>query len=504
MDKWTRMKFMPCVPLGEDGRLVSSCKAHTDFSRYAATEGMVLLKNEGVLPIAKGNRVAVFGKAQFDWIDEVANCIPKKYSVRLLDGLHKAQDDGELEIFEGTEIFYRNYIDNHNKKLEDYSREAIEITRQMKYPQEPDIPEMLMKSAVEYTDTAIIVLCRRGAESDDRKPEDFYLSQNEKNLIDSVCENFSKVIALLNMGAQIETDWIKENDRLGAALLVGYPGMEGGFAVADVLLGKANPSGKLVDTYAKDYSDYPSSAYFNLSATETKYYEDIYVGYRYFETVPGAKEKVNYPFGFGLSYTTFDISKPEFMADDEKIYIKTVVTNTGNVAGKEVVQVYYGAPQGKLGKPARELGAFAKTKLLESGESQEISLEIKIADMASYDDYGKCAMSAYVLEKGAYCFFVGNSVRDAKKADFEYIVEEEYRIVCQLSQQAKSMRLEKRMLADGTFEELPLDTYPMMPYPKKLPFIQPKLREKRIMLIDVAEGRAEMDDFIAQLDREYM
>ncbi len=504
MKKWTRMRFQPCVPLGEDGRLASSCKAHTEFSKKAASEGVVLLKNNGVLPFGRGTKIAVFGKAQVDWINAVQNCIPAKYQITLLDALFEAKKNGEIEIFEELTDFYRNEYKNQKSEIEEYNREAIEIKRSVNDISEPNFPAELANKAAEFADAAVIVICRRGGENNDRKKEAFDLTERERMMIDGVCGRFKRVVAILNIGSQIETDWIKGNDKIGGALLVGYPGMEGGAAVLDVLLGRVNPSGKLVDTYAKKYSDYPSGAYFNISDTRTKYYEDIYVGYRYFETIPGAEKLVNYPFGFGLSYTRFEFSDISAASDGEKIYIKTTVTNVGEVPGKEVVQGYYSAPQGLLGKPARELGAFKKTKLLEPKESQTLELEIKIGDMASYDDVGKCAKSAYVLEKGNYCFYIGNSVRNTQKADFEYVVEDDFRIVEQLTEQSPSIDLEKRMKSDGTFEELPTGTLRCPPYPQRLPIIQPKLFEKRIMLIDVAEGRADMDDFIAQLDREYM
>ncbi len=504
MRKWTRMRFQPCIPLGEDGRLVSSCDKHIAFSRRAAIDGMVLLKNEGVLPFEKGRKIAVFGKAQIDWINAVQKCIPTKYEIDLLEALADAQKSGEIEVFEDITDFYRKEYEKQKTEIEAYNRETIEVKKSVNDITEPEFPTAIADKAAEIADTAVIVICRCGGENNDRKVETFELTENERLMIEGVCSRFKKVVALLNIGSPIETDWIKENDQMGAALLVGYPGMEGGAAVCDVLLGKVNPSGKLVDTYAKKYTDYPSSAYFNISDTQTKYYEDIYVGYRYFETIPGANKSVNYPFGFGLSYTDFEFSDISATADDEKIHIKATVKNIGKVSGKEVLQVYYSAPQGKLGKPVRELGAFKKTRLLAPNESQTIELEIKISDMASYDDLGKCAKSAYILEKGSYSFYIGNSVRNTKKADFEYEVKEDFRVTLQLTEQSPSIALEKRMKSDGTFEELPTGTLKCPPYPQKLPFIQPKLSEKRIMLIDVAEGRAEMDDFIAQLDREYM
>ena len=229
--------------------------------------------------------------------------------------------------------------------------------------------------------------------------------------------------------------------------------MEGGLAMADILLGKENPSGKLPDTFAASLDDYPSTANFHDSPAYVEYREDIYVGYRYFETIEQAKETVNYPFGFGLSYTEFSIDVIWAGLRDDRIVITVQVENTGKVPGKEVVQVYCGAPQGKLGKPFRVLAAFEKTKNLIPGEAQMMTLSFPVAALASYDDLGKIKKSAYVLEKGSYCFYVGNSVRDAKKIPFELDVMKD-EVTEQLSQELAPRQLPKRMVSDGSYEEL--------------------------------------------------
>ena len=164
--------------------------------------------------------------------------------------------------------------------------------------------------------------------------------------------------------------------------------MEGGTVIADILCGDVNPSGKLTDTFAKTFDDYPSAETFNENDDFVNYFEDIYVGYRYFETIPNADKKVNYPFGYGLSYTTFYISKPVAKQIGTKIEVSVTVKNTGKCAGKEVVQIYFSAPQGVLGKSKLNLAAFEKTKLLQPKESQNITLCFEINDMASYDDVG--------------------------------------------------------------------------------------------------------------------
>ena len=208
----------------------------------------------------------------------------------------------------------------------------------------------------------------------------------------------------------------------------------------------------------KILEDYPSTANFHESAFYVDYTEDIYVGYRYFETIPGAAERVNYPFGFGLSYTDFDWKMTGASEENGVITVLTEVTNTGKTAGKEVIQLYYGAPQGKLGKPAKVLGAFKKTSLLQPGERQILTLKIPVNQMASYDDLGKVCRSAYVLEAGEYAIYIGTNVRDAAKIDFTYVVKEDT-VTEQLSRKAAPYHLQKRMLADGSYEELPQREY---------------------------------------------
>ncbi len=237
-------------------------------------------------------------------------------------------------------------------------------------------------------------------------------------------------------------------------------GMEGGLAAADVVTGDVNPSGKLVDTYAATLEDYPSTENFHKSVYYVDYNEDIYVCYRYFETIPGAAEKVNYPFGYGLSYTSFETEVLGAEEKDGKIVVKASVTNTGKRAGKEVVQLYYGAPQGKLGKPAKELGAYRKTRLLQPGETQRVvlfPLQWKIWHLLMTLE--RLQKSAYVLEAGSYVFYVGNNVRDAKKLDFTYDLAEA-KVTAQYTSLAAPHKLEKRLLADGTYEALPTDNGP--------------------------------------------
>lgn len=472
MEKYARFRYQPCIPLGEDGRCVTASKKHTELSRRAATEGMVLLKNENnALPLAKGEKIALFGKATIEYIkggggSGDVNC---PYIHNIYDGFSSK----DVSVYMPLVDFYRDYVkkESVNIPTQDQINATWDIVNAMEFctkrddmtydtfasmhVKEPAVPDELIKSAAENADTAIITLSRFSAEGVDRRPipGDYYLSDIEKDLIDKAGELFSKVIIVINSGAVIDCEYFAENDDVQAVLFGWQGGMEGGMAVADIICGDVNPSGKLVDTIAKSYDCYPCKDDFWECFDHLDYSDDIYVGYRYFETM--AQGCVRYPFGFGLSYSDFVIGNPVVCENDDKIIAAVEVKNEGNVAGKEVIQLYYSAPQGELGKPAKELGAFKKTKLLQPGESEMVMLSFDVEDMASFDDLGKVGVSAYVLEEGEYEFYIGTSVRDANKADYVYVVEDSY-ITDQLDSWCKPFKLEKRMLADGTFEKLPM------------------------------------------------
>ncbi len=491
MEKWARANYAPCLPLGREGKRVTASGEHIELSRTVGAEGMVLLKNNGVLPLKAGTKIAVFGKAQIDYVKGGGGSgdVTVEYVRNICDGLNIKAGEGKVCLFDELTEFYKNEVERQYAKGAENGKTT-----------EPEIPDGLIYEAKKFTDTAIITICRFSSEFVDRMGEpddgDFYLSAQERKMVDKVKANFCNIIVVINAGAQTDTEWYHSDDGIGAVLYAWQSGMEGGLAVADVLCGDVNPSGKLVDTFAKRFSDYPSSESFNESDDYVKYYEDIYVGYRYFETIPGAQDRVNYPFGFGLSYTSFEITGVRVSEEAGRIKVRADVTNTGEISGKEVVQVYYSAPQGKLGKPARELAAFAKTKELEPGETRTVFMEFEAASMASYDDTGKVKKSAYVLEKGAYGFHIGNSVRNTVKADYEYIVEEDI-ITQQLTQQCAPQKLEKRMLSDGSFEKL----YPSEKHGHDCIYEAntEKAPEEKAMLADVVSGKVTLDAFTAQL-----
>lgn len=538
--RWNRLRYQPVLPLGKDGRRITGSKEHIDLSRQAAADGMVLLKNEGsVLPLPAGSKVALFGKGSVDYVKGGGGSgdVTCAYAHNLWDGMKIKEKEGKLALFPQLEDFYREEMERQYK-----AGAVIGMTV------EPELPPALLRSAREFADTAIIVISRFSGEGWDRKTVinkedpykldpneqtmfdlsskifengDFCLTEAEKKMVESVAASFDRVIAVLNVGGMVDTEWFREDDRIQGALMAWQGGMEGGLAMADVLCGDVNPSGHLTDTFAKTLEDYPSTEGFHRSTAYVDYEEDIYVGYRYFETIPGAAAKVNYPFGFGLSYSDF-IVMPVFASyspeNGGQIVLSAKVVNVSETSGRAVVQVYAEAPQGKLGKPHRVLVSFGKTGMLGAGAEQTLDLTFPVSRMASYDDEGQVKKSAWLLEKGTYRFYAGTNVRDVTKA-LEWTLEED-RILEQEKPECVPHRLKRRMKADGSYEALSLsgEKAPMsglysptpvgvLPTPAVkgragesfLALYDPDCGGHRILLDQVAEGKATLDDFMAQL-----
>lgn len=525
MTKWQRSLYLPNLPLGKNGERLTACKAHIEASKNAAKEGMVLLKNNcSALPLSFGTPVALFGKGTFDYVKGGGGSgdVTVSYIKNIYDGICGLPE--QVQIFEPLVNFYRENI-----------REQYAAKKEPGMTVEPELPEDLCKSARAFTDTAIISICRFSGEGWDRKSSydknneenplfengDFYLSNAEKAMVDLVKKYFDNIIVVMNVGGMVDTNWFIHDDKVKAVLMAWQGGMEGGSAAAELLFGMGTPSGKLTDTFAKRLEDYPSSYNFHESDDYVDYTEDIYVGYRYFETIPGAAEKVNYPFGYGLSYTTFDIRVVSVSEENEQITVKADVTNTGKYAGKEVLQLYGSAPQGVLGKAAKVLADFEKTRLLAPGETQRLVLSCSMDALASYDDLGKIQKSAYLLEAGTYRFYLGTSVRDVAELDYTYTYSDT-KIVEQLSAKLVPTSLKERMLSDGSMEALP-QSEPNDPFYSALPktptelsegvgpgtrYIAPRdlwrkpYKEGCRPLKDVVEGNLSMDDFVEQLNNE--
>lgn len=529
--KWARSRFQPNLPLGEDQMKVTASSAHLTLARRAGREGIVLLKNwNHMLPVKKGVRLALFGKGVFDYVKGGGGSgdVTVSHVRNLYDGLTMREEP--VSVYEPLAQFYKEDV---KRQYQDGAIPGMTV--------EPEVPIQLLQEAKQNADMALIVISRFSGEGWDRQSveyegavpseieqaewskrifenSDYCLTNREQAMVDAVCANFTDVAVILNVGGMVDTSWFVKEDKISSVLMAWQGGMEGGLAMADILLGEESPSGKLPDTFASCIEDYPSTEGFHESPDYVDYTEDIYVGYRYFETMEGAKGRVNYPFGYGLSYTTFRIEVLWAGEKDGEIAVGVKVTNTGDYSGKEVVQVYYGAPQGLLGKPARELIAYQKTEKLEPGQAQVLTISFPVDAMASYDDLGKVTEAAYVLEKGVYSFYVGNSVRDAVKIDYIYELLKD-RVTQKLTHRAAPSQLKERMCSDGSMEKLPLtqpndfmenglgwsedETECVVPAVREIPryllFTQDAAKEHRILLEDVAEGKADLEEFMEQL-----
>ncbi len=376
-----------------------------ELIRKSAAEGIVLLKNNNALPYSLDTKISVFGRCQLDYFYVgygSGGDVNAPYFVNIVDGIKNA--GGKLN--EWLLEYYKNYCKENPAPHGFWGHWPMNF-------EEPSLDDETVKKASEESDAAIIVIGRAAGEDRENTltKGSYYLTDEERRLIDQVCKNFSNVTVLLDCGNVMDMSWILDyNDRLRGIVYAWQGGMESGNAVADVLYGKVNPSGKLTDTIAVKYEDYPSAKHFGGKLFNT-YVEDIFVGYRYFETF--AKEKALFPFGFGLSYTNFDIEVLDFIEEKDKINIEIEVTNIGKVSGKEVVELYARCPQGKLSKPLMSLVAFDKTKELNPNESEKLTLSVPIYSLASFDDTGVTGYKySYILEKGEYKFFIGENVRD--------------------------------------------------------------------------------------------
>ena len=475
-----------------------------DWDKYLKTaaqvvsEGIVMLKNEHqALPLKPDEEIALFGRIQFHYyksgtgsggmvnVSKVTNIVDGlqesgiKLNQELLDVYHKWDNENPFDLGDGW---------------------GKEPWSQKEMPLE----DSLAARAAKRCQTAIAVIGRTAGEEQDNSLTEgsFLLSSDEKQMLTTVRRHFSKMIVLLNVGNIIDMNELLEIAP-DAILYVWQGGMTGGTGTADVLTGKISPCGKLTDTIAKHVEDYPSAPYFG-DPVRNFYSEDIYVGYRYFETF--APDKVLYPFGFGLSYTTFQIKTNDITELSDKWDFIITVTNTGNCSGKEVVQIYCEAPQGKLGKPVRVLCGYEKTNTLSPGESQTVTISVSKTQTASYDDSGISGHAhCFILEEGDYHFYVGTDVRHAVKT---YTCTQNGTLVISSHQQALAPveafeRIKPVLTTDGyepQMEPVPLSEVDetkrrLENLPKEIPFTG----DRGIRLCDVRKGIHTMEEFIAQM-----
>lgn len=473
--------------------------AYAALARRTVAEGCVLLRNDGpVLPFAQGAKVAVFGRSQFNYYKSgtgSGGLVNTGHVPSITEGLEAS---GAVKVDAKLKAEYESWIVDHPFD------EGQGWANEPWYQEEMPLSEETVLAAAGRSDAAVVILGRTAGEDKDSSNLEgsYLLAGAERDMLKAVCEKFEKVAVVLNTGGILDMKWVEEY-RPGAVLYVWQGGQEGGLAVADVLTGKAAPGGRLSDTIAKDIGDYPAAENFG-SESRNLYPEDIYVGYRYFETF--APEKVLYPFGFGLTYTTFDVKHTSISVTAAQAGMEAEVTNTGSRPGRQVVQVYCEAPQGKLGKPARALCAFGKTRELAPGETEALSFTVPFARLASYDDSGATGCkSAWVLEAGEYTFYIGTDVRSAKKVGSVTLEET---VVEQLEEACAPVtafdRLRPGKFGDGVYtkeyEPAPLRTVnPMDRRNEKLVKSEGCTGDKGYKLSDVAEGKVTMDEFLAQL-----
>ena len=381
-------------------------EAHRLFSREVATQTMVLATNNDVLPLRQTDQVVLFG-------DGSNNTIYGGWGSGEVYNKGKAEGLTPVKIYEGIENIQNNFTYIKNDKGYEIGLPGSNLTEQ-------DIQDFAVKRPNVQRTVAILTISRRSGEGSDR-PQDqsstgTIISDTEFNTFNALIKYFDKIVVILNVGSVIELKDIEKNEK--TSILISFlPGMEAGNAIADVLIGKANPSGHLTDTWAKTIADYPTTSTFIESIEYVKYKEGLFVGYRYFEEDGTTQGKVVFPFGHGLSYTNFSMdNKCEFNQEKNIFEIKSEIKNIGKLSGKQVVQIYSKKPQNeKFVKVQRELVAFGKTKELQPGESQILELNVDLDYLSSYDDTGVTGNRAcYVLEKGEYILYAGFSVADTR------------------------------------------------------------------------------------------
>ena len=475
------------------GKYAVDMEKYATLARKTAAEGCVLLKNDNhTLPLRKGDRVAVFGRIAFDYYKSglgSGGLVNTRYVVGILDALKAEKsitvDENLLKVYEDWRVEHP-YDVGAGWGMVPWSQEEMPLA------------DDVVEAAAANNDIAIVIVGRTAGEDQDNaaKKGSYLLTDIERDMVDKVSRKFARTAVLLNVGNIIDMKWVEEFDP-SAIMYVWQGGQEGGNGVCDVLTGRTNPCGKLTDTIARDIKDYPSTANFG-DDWKNYYQEDIYVGYRYFETF--AKDKVVYPFGFGLSYTTYEITSSVKDVAKEHITVEAVVKNTGDMAGREVVQVYVEAPQVALDKPARVLAGFAKTGVIAPNAQETVTIEIPKSVYASYDDSGVTGhKNCFLLEEGDYGIYVGADVRSAALAG---TYSQTLQVIEQLEEVCAPAEVFERMTRaeDGklVYKQVPkreFGPYDRMKKPEELSYTG----DRGYKLADVYNKKITLDEFIAQL-----
>lgn len=495
-----RLKETLAAAAGQLNGLMAQSKSHHNpekivnpvmpaLLRRVAAEGAVLLENR-VLPLEKGTRVSLFGRGQQDYFYTgygSGGDVNAPYTVSPLEGLRGCED---LLVNEDLAAVYGDWIRDNAEKESGWGAWP-------RFHPEMPVTAPLVERAAENSDQAVIVLGRASGEDRENvlEPGSYYLTDGEKQMLAAVTARFPDAVLLLNIGAMIDLNFLKDYS-FGAVMILWQGGMESGNAAADLLCGRAVPCGHLTDTAAKDYRSYPSADCFG-DPNANEYREDIYVGYRWFETFH--PEDVLYPLGYGLSYTDFSVT----IRHTAPLEFRAEVVNTGKFSGKEAVMLFVQKPSGPLGNPARELAAFGKTGLLEPGQRQELTLTVTEYQLSSYDDSGITGhKSCYVLQGGAYRFYCGRNVREAAFVG-DYVVPalRVFRQMTEACAPEKAFPVWANQAGEPVRRMAPARTADRKQrILEDLPEDIPMTGDRGILLKDVKEGRASMDAFLAQLD----
>ncbi|WP_195262892.1 glycoside hydrolase family 3 protein [Clostridium sp. 1001275B_160808_H3] len=480
------------------GEYTLNLEKYASIIRQVAAESSVLLKNdEKALPLRDNDKVAVFGRSAFNYYKSglgSGGLVNTRYVVSILDAL---RENKKIILNEELVKVYEEWIkENPYDEGEGWGK--------VPWSQKEMKLEDSVVQAASDADIALVIIGRTAGEDQDSKnePGSYLLTEDEESMIEKVTKTFKRTAVILNVGNIIDMKWVEKYNP-SSVLYVWQGGQEGGNGVVDVLTGKVNPCGKLTDTIAKNIEDYPSTE--NFGDVERNYYkEDIYVGYRYFETF--AKDKVMYPFGYGLSYTNFNIEGKIKSVTSKEVIVEANVTNIGNISGKEVVQVYIEAPQGKLGKASRSLVGFTKTNVINPLENEKVEIKIPKYYIASYDDNGITGYkSCYVLEEGCYKVYIGSDVRSANISG-EY--NEKFTLVEKLEEAcaptASFERFKSTVNEDGNYKIIMEDviTRTINPYKRMEERYKDEIAytgDKGYKLGDVFDKKVDIDDFVAQL-----
>ena len=483
-----------------------------DWNKYietaisAAAEGIVMLRNEGeALPLKRGSRVALFGRMQTHYYKSgtgSGGMVNVSHVTDIREGLSDSPSltlDPEL-----MDIYDKWEEENPVDEGLGWGQEA------WSQPEMPISAELAEKMA-SRNDAAVLIIARTAGEDRDNKAEkgSYYLSDSEEQMLSAVSAAFERTIVILNVGNIIDMSFVAKYD-VKSVLYAWQGGMIGGTSVARVVTGEVNPSGCLTDTIAVSLSDYPSDDNFgNKDIHEDLYEEDVFVGYRYFSTF--APSKVLYPFGFGLSYTEFEVKATGFVFDGKTVKVTADVENTGKVPGKKAVMLYASAPQGKLSKPSRVLIGFAKTEVIAVGGSETVEITAPVSNFASYDDDGRTGLgTGFILDAGHYSFYLGGDVTTCYEAgsfdlDSPVLVE-------QLDNAMGPTKAFKRMTAVPSpsgngfvkeYEDVPLMTVSHLDSRlSRVPAEIAQTGDRGIKLSDVKQGKNTLDEFVAQISDE--